>query len=94
MTKIYMSVEFWGVDDTGPRELLHSATATAEELATHFKDFRGREHIVTGYFTEAEVAHMSLTDRGMAHLEDAIHEVDDRPEWELRTGYREEDMDI
>lgn len=67
--QIYMSVEFWGVDDDGPRELIHSAIATAEELATDLKDFRGREHIITGFFTEDEAKAMTLTERGLAHLE-------------------------
>jgi hypothetical protein len=69
MTGIYMSVEFWGIDDTGPRELLHSAIVTAEEIALHLKDYRGREHIITGFYLPGEVEGMTYTDRGLAHLD-------------------------
>ena len=69
MGDMYMDVEFWGIDDNGPRELLHSAIVTAKEIALHLSDYRGREHVITGFRFPDEVEHMTLTERGLAHLD-------------------------
>lgn len=63
----YMQVEFRDRANT----LLHSATVTPQELAEHFRDYRGHEHRITGIMTEDEVKDLSLIDRGLAHLAEA-----------------------
>jgi hypothetical protein len=63
----YMQVEFRSNDN----DLLHSAIVTPQELAEHFRDYRGKEHRITGIMTAEEVKDLSLIDRGLAHLAEA-----------------------
>ena len=64
--EVYLGVEFRRRGSLHPE---HSAIVTQSELAVHLRDYRGYDHVITGFYARLEVAGMSLEDRGLAHLE-------------------------
>ena len=69
MSTIYLGVEFYDYSQQGGEVLLHSVIASPREIAVHLPDYRGKTHVITGFYTHEEVSQMSFTDRGLAHLE-------------------------